>query len=58
MFAAKLRGHAVFSAYAEVVPREQWRELMGAGILRVRGGSSTQASLDAIKGLYSPRTRR
>ena len=48
----------VFSAHAEVVPAACRVLPMRICILRARGGSSSQASLDAIKGLYSPRTRR
>ena len=49
---------SVFSAHAEVVPREQWRELMGAGILRARGGSSAKLRIYEVIAPYSPRTRR
>ena len=58
MFAAKLREHAVFSAYAEVVPSVFNIGSVWYGILRVRGGSSfLPRLLNRVVG-YSPRTRR
>ena len=48
----------VFSAYAEVVPRERAHLIFDESILRVRGGSSAWAEMGVGIDLYSPRTRR
>ena len=58
MFAAKLREHAVFSAYAEVVPTRTQYTSPAYGILRVRGGSSIKGLTKPELIAYSPRTRR
>ena len=49
---------AVFSAYAEVVPRYCDCEFAFGCILRVRGGSSEISLRDPEQAEYSPRTRR
>ena len=58
MFAAKLREHAVFSAYAEVVRNNHGPNRCASCILRVRGGSSKPDKPEDLSEEYSPRTRR
>ena len=58
MFAAKLREHAVFSAHAEVVPKELAHDATADSILRARGGSSAMGPKPPTSYEYSPRTRR
>ena len=53
-----VRGVAVFSAYAEVVPWRTRNSLAIMCILRVRGGSSQAKAAELLKLSYSPRTRR
>ena len=48
----------VFSAYAEVVPKDLAHDATADSILRVRGGSSNDIRLPCGEILYSPRTRR
>ena len=48
----------VFSAHAEVVPLPSSEETSRSCILRARGGSSAAKVQEALREMYSPRTRR
>ena len=51
-------GQIVFSAHAEVVPRNLQKHHSPQRILRARGGSSVEEPELIVDEMYSPRTRR